>query len=90
MKTIMLQAASQRGILTEERLQAALKPGADLHQARAGRQTMVPPELKESCHSACAPDSRAGVPAALPAVFLNPVLLDTCPTTRRKTNPALH
>ncbi len=33
-KAVMLQAASQRGILTEERLQAALKPGADLHQVR--------------------------------------------------------
>ena len=35
MKTIMLQAASQRGILTAERLEEALKPGADLHQACA-------------------------------------------------------
>ena len=33
-KTIMLQAASQRGLLTAERLEAALKDGADLHQAR--------------------------------------------------------
>ena len=43
MKTIMLQAASQRGILTEERLQAALKPGADLHQAQAGLTSLQPP-----------------------------------------------
>ena len=34
-KTMMLQAASQRGILTEDRLQSALKPGADLHQVRS-------------------------------------------------------
>jgi len=42
-KTIMLQAASQRGILTEERLQAALKPSADLHQASAGVLSLLDP-----------------------------------------------
>ncbi len=46
-RTIMLQAAAQRGgILTEERLQAALKPGSDLHQARAASCGVSPPRLQ--------------------------------------------
>ena len=36
-KTIMLQAASQRGLLTAERMEAALKDGADLHQVLGAR-----------------------------------------------------
>lgn len=31
-KTMMLEAASQRGLMTPDRWEAALKDGADLHQ----------------------------------------------------------
>ena len=48
-KSMMLEAASQRGLMTPERWEAALKDGADLHQVLHATykpsDSIIPPSL---------------------------------------------
>jgi len=57
-KTMMLQAASERGLLTPEGWEAALKDGSDLHQVRTSLAIAMVSSIKTWNTSSCGSDKQ--------------------------------